>query len=739
MSDLMDKKNQTGISRRDFLIGGTALVAVVGAAGVLSIGTVNAAHIQEFEGNAWVTIADSGAIEIIFPSTELGQGSSTALPMILAEELDANWDDVVVKQLDKDDRAFGNAMFGGVLYTAGSTAVINYFDPLRKAGAQVRAVLVQTAALHWGVAPESLSVAESVITDPATGKALTYGEIVVLPEMAGAKLPDAETVPLKARGDYKLIGSDLGRLDIPAKSRGAYEFGIDVRVPDMLYAVVERAPVEGETATTIDKAETLATDRVVDVVELPDGIAVVAETLEAAFAGRGALSVTWSETSPARNFDSDRDLANYEAALGDPSQKPAVWAEAGDADAALAKAEKRLSATYLSDYAYHAQFEPMSAVAHVTEGGKKAEAWIGSQSQTLSHYTVRDTLGIENDAITIHMMPMGGSFGRRTELVQPYLRDALLASKATGRPVKVIWSREDDVKAGAMRPAAAQQLTAGLASDGSVSGWTHRVAAPSVIQYFNPVRWKQVAPKDVISVKGSEAPFYELSDKRADHVITERGARLAPWRGIGAAYTSFAVEAFMDELAVEAGVDAIEFRMKLLAENPRGQALLNRVAEMADWGNKRPDTGLGIAFAGYGKSMAAGIAEIALDRDSGQIQTKNFWTAVDAGLVVSPKNTEAQVEGGIIFGVSSALKERATIKGGQVEQSNYYDYEIATIYDIPEIHIDIADVDAHPTQVGELGTPMVAGAIANAFYALTGKRIRHMPFTPDRVLAVLQA
>ncbi|WP_119166234.1 xanthine dehydrogenase family protein molybdopterin-binding subunit [Algihabitans albus] len=731
------------LSRRSFLGGAAALSFAVGSSGLTQVAwsATDSAAMDDLEPNIWVRIAADDSITIVFPSTEMGQGSSTALPVILAEELDADWDQVRVEQLDRDDRAFGNPLFGGVLYTAGSTGVSGYFDPLRKAGAQARQLLLQIAADHWSVPRDSLVTEPGVVAHPETGRRMSYGEIAALPPVALA-IPEIAESDLKPRSAYRLIGQSVPRRDVPAKSRGTEVYAIDVRVPGMIYATVLRSPVEGETPREIDETETLSVAGVLQTVALPDGVAVAADSLEAALAGRERLQVVWSADSPARAFDSEVDLASYVDAAADPDHKSAPWRSEGDAATALAGAERVLEADYLSDYAYHAQMEPMAAVAAVDADGKGAEVWAGSQTQSWTVRTITDVLETTPDRIRLHMMTMGGSFGRRTALTQEYLRDALLVSKALGRPVKTVWTREDDIKFGWFRPAAAQKLRAGLTADGQLAGWHHRVATPSVIAYFNPLRWEQVDPSDIISMRGAESKFYGIPDFLAEHVITERRARLAPWRAIGASYTSFAAEAFMDELAEAAGRDPLAFRLDLLRDNPRGRRLLERVAEMAGWSD-RPQTGavgdraLGLSFAGYGDTMAAGIAEISLDRDSGRIAVHRFWSAVDGGLVISPDNAQAQVEGGIIYGLGSALRERITIRNGEVEQNNFYDYEILRANEVPEIEVQFQVSDGPPTGMGEVGTPMTSAAVANAFHALTGKRLRHLPFTPDRVLEAL--
>ncbi|MEO1321295.1 MAG: molybdopterin cofactor-binding domain-containing protein, partial [Pseudomonadota bacterium] len=509
-----------------------------------------------------------------------------------------------IRQLDADDRQFGNRIFGNLLYTAGSSAVYSYMPPMRLAGAQARRMLIATAAAQWSVPASRLRTEAGRVTDPDTGQSIGYGALASSADFV-TSVPDLTEADLKPQSAFRLIGSDVKRRDIPLKTRGAATYAIDVRVPNMAYASVLRAPVEGETLSALDDTAARATDGVVEIVRLPDGIAVVAETMWAAFAGRDALKPTWSSSSEFRNANSDTDHETYGKAA--ESDAPgAVWHTRGDAKARVAGAPKQVAATYSSDYAYHAQLEPMAVVADVTPDGKGAEVWVGSQTQTFTMATCTSVLETTPDLIKLNMMTMGGSFGRRTALMQEYVRDALLSSKAVGRPVKVIWTREDDLRFGWFRPLTAQRMAAGLQSDGTISGWHHRVATPSVIAYFNPRRWAQVEPKDIIAMRGAENKFYDFPDVLAEHVLTGRRARIIPWRAIGASYTAFAAEAFMDELAAEAGRDPLEFRLAHTSQNPMAQRLLQYVAKMADWGAARSETALGIAFAGYGDAQVAG-------------------------------------------------------------------------------------------------------------------------------------
>ncbi|MEM8753607.1 MAG: molybdopterin cofactor-binding domain-containing protein, partial [Pseudomonadota bacterium] len=374
-----------------------------------------------------------------------------------------------------DDRRYGNPAFGGVLYTAGSTGVQAYFTPLRLAGAQARRMLIAAASRRWGVDAATLTTEPSLVRDPATGRSASYGDLANGWD-ASIEVPPVAESDLKSPAEYRYVGTDLPRLDALAKSTGAEVYAVDVALPDMLHAAVLRAPVEGETPVSVDDAAAREAPGVVDVVTLPDGVAVAAESYEKALAARDLLNVAWSETSPARAFDSEADLDAYAAAAEDLGRDGAVWSSKGDAPAAIAAAERRIERTYLSDYAYHAQIEPMAAVASVDPDGAGAEVWAGTQSQTLTTHTVATVLGASPDRVRLNMMTMGGGFGRRTALMQEYVRDAVLTSKAVGRPVKVVWTREDDLKTGALRPAAAQRLSAGLGPDGAVGGWRHRVA-----------------------------------------------------------------------------------------------------------------------------------------------------------------------------------------------------------------------------------------------------------------------
>ena len=732
-------------TRRGFLRGVGGLTFAVGAGGMISASAQTAGN-DELTPNIWVTIGADGTITIQFAGTEMGQGTMTSLPLVLAEELDADWSRVRVETVATHDPAYGNPrafryLGEGILYTAGSQTLRGYFDAMRQAGAQARKVLLDAAASEWGVAVAELQTEPSVVVHPVSGRQMSYGEIASF-AAAPERAEPVDESELKDPGAYRYLGTDITRLDVEAKCDGSAEFGIDVQVPGMVYASVLRAPVEGERPIAVDGAAALQVAGVLEVVELPWGVAVVAETVEASLAGKDALEVTWSGESRFRRVDSGAVLADYEARARDTgftTDNP-LWQDVGDVDAALGAAERVIEAVYLTDAAYHAQMEPMNATASVSDDGRSAEIWVSTQTQSLAVMGAADMLGTTIDRITLHPTYIGGAFGRRTEFRQKDIDDALFVSRQIGRPVKVIWSREDDVRDGAFRPLAAQFLRAGLDADGSVIALHQRVAAPSVLEYMNPPRWAMAGGRDGIAMNGAQVTRYGIPNIRAEHVMMERCSRVCAWRGVATSYTRFANESFIDELAHAGGADPLAFRLELARNDPLARAVLEEAARLADWPRPRDGTALGVALSDYGgASIAAGIAEVSVDERTGDIAVHRFWMVVDAGFIVAPRNTEAQLEGNVIYGLSNALRERITIRDGVVEQSNYHDYPVMRMNEVPEIEVRALASDRPPSGVGELGLATTGAAVANAVFRATGARVRALPFTRERVLAALQA
>jgi len=714
---------------------------MIGAAGLsfavaLGGGSDAASLAAERSGQAmspWVSISPDGSITIMSAATEMGQGSMTSLPLIIAEELDADWSRVRVVPAPPLDKVYGNPGFGGMMYTAGSNAVTSYYRPLRTLGAQVRRVLLDNAAKKLGVAIEELTTQPSMVVHARSGRRLSYGEIAAFAEVP-AEAPAIKPEDLKKPADFRLIGKDVLRVELPNKVDGSARYAIDVQVPGMLYGTVLRAPVEGSAPDTIDEAGAMAAGAV-QVVRLAHGVGLVADTPWAAFAAHEAVAhtVTWTKSGEAWGFDSDKGVEVFAAAARDLNSKAADWFKLGDARGEMPKAASIIEAEYVCDYAYHAQMEPLNALALVSPSGDSAEIWCGTQSQTIAQEAAAKVLGIPRDKVKLHDLLMGGGFGRRGPRDMDFLIDAVLLSRETGKPVKVIWTREDDVRNGRFRPLSAHHLRAGFDASGKIIAYQHRLAGDRVTPFADPVRYAAAGKKDFILMLGADLKGYDVPHQLVEQIYQDTGVRTAPLRGISFTANKFAAEVFVDEMALSKGIDPLKFRLDLLQKSPRAFKVVQRVAEMADWGRKREGRGLGVAYLDYSGSQVAGIAEISLDRRTGQIKVHEFWCAIDCGVAVQPDNIAAQTEGSTIYGLGLALSERISIKGGAVEQSNFYDYQVPRMNEIPLMHVDVIQTDNHPTGAGQMSTPLVAPAISNALAQLTGVRLRHTPFTPERV------
>jgi isoquinoline 1-oxidoreductase beta subunit len=554
------------------------------------------------------------------------------------------------------------------------------------------------------------------------------------------RIPDIDPSERKSAADYRYLGKQVMRRDIPAKTNGSEIYGIDIQVPGMAYAAVLRCPVEGDGPLSVDDVAAKAIDGVTDVVTLPYGVAVVGNSVEATQRGKRALNVTWTSDSPFRGRDVDTALSDYAETARDLSIDGVAWSTTGEPRKILESADEVLEALYTSDPAYHAQMEPLNATASVSEDGKSAELWVGTQTQSLTIIGAAEALDTEQQNITLHPMTMGGGFGRRSVLRQQYVDDALFVSRELKRPIKVIWSREDDLEAGQFRAPAAQFLRASFDDDGALEALQHRVAVPNHLPTMNRHRWEANKPIDVISMLGSENTTYDIPNHIAEHLATERPCRVVAWRGISTSYTKFAIESFIDELADARAIDPLEFRLQLCHKNPRMHKVLETVADLASWGGTiDDDRALGIAVSGYSRSLSAGIADISVDRATGIITVHNYYGAGDAGFIVSPRNARAQVIGSIVFGLSSSLIERITVKDGAVQETNFHQYRIMRMNELPNIEVRVPSTDNPPSGVGELGLAMVGPSIANALFRLTGKRVRHLPLTPAVVSQALNS
>jgi isoquinoline 1-oxidoreductase beta subunit len=733
------KAFEVELSRRQIMVGaaGLSFTFVAGrAASAAVLAAEPAGQVQVM--NPWISISADGTITIMSAATEMGQGSLTALPLIIAEELDADWAKVRITPAPPLDQIYGNPVFGGMMYTAGSAAVTSYYKSLRMIGAQVRRVLLDNAARKLGVSVDELTTEPSLVVHAKSGRKLSYGDIAAfaeVPKEAPAMTPE----DLKKSSAFRLISKDVMRVELPTKVNGSAKYGIDMQLPGMLYGTVVRAPVEGAIPSSFDEHGVKAIKGVVQTVMLPYGVAAIADTPWAAFAAQQIVadSVRWSKDGVAWGFDSDKGLEAFTAAVRDPDRQATDFFKLGDAKTEMSRAASTIDQVYLCDYAYHAQMEPLNALASVSPAGDSAEIWCGTQSQTMAQEATAKALGITRDKVKLNDLLMGGGFGRRGSRDMDYLIDAVLLSKAARAPVKVVWTREDDIRNGRFRPLSAHHLKAGLDASGVPIAYQHRLAGDKVTPFADPVRYQKAGKKDFILMLGADLKGYDVPNQLVEQIFEDTGMRTSPLRGIGFTANKFAAETFLDEIAVKNGVDPLKFRLQLLGKTPRAVAVVERVAAMANWGRKVEGRGFGMAFVDYSGSQVAGIVEVSLDRETGKIKVHNFWCTIDCGVAVQPDNIIAQTEGSAIYGLGLALSERISIKDGAVEQSNFYDYLVPRLNEVPQFHTEIVQTDNHPTGVGQMSTPLVAPAISNAVMQLTGVRLRHAPFTPERVKAAI--
>ena len=637
-----------------------------------------------------------------------------------------------------DETIYGNPEFFNFLHTVASMATRGYFKPMRIAGAQARRVLLDAVAAKWGVPVGELTTEPSAVVHRASGRHIGYGAITAFAKTP-AELPKIEEKDLKSPENFHYIGKDLPRVDLPGKVTGAAKYGIDVEVSGMVYAAMLHAPYPGGTPATVDDTAARRVPGITDVVRLPDGVGVIGTSVEATQAARNLLKVTWSD-APAGSYDSERALEAFAAIARDKSRAGLPYRPVGDAKAAMAGAAKVISGEYRTRYVCHAAMEPLNATARVSPNGKSAEIWAGTQSPTNVLSQIARLLETERSNITFHQHVLGGGFVRRGS-EQDVVHDAVRLSKAVGKPVKVIWSREEDIAFGKFRPMTAHYLEAGLDARGKLVAWHHRVVAESVFRYRESASVNTPPGTegrvDGVVMFGAAVPHYPIPNKLAEHIVQPHHARLSTLRGVGVGHNAFAIESFVDEIAKELGKDPLAFRLEISEGKPRVQTLLRTVAAMSDWSRKRGGTALGVAFQEKEDTIAAGAAEVSVERATGKIKVHNFWAAIDAGRAVQPRNLAAQTEGGIVWGLGHVLREEIMIKDGRVQQTNYTDYQVARMSDVPNIEVRVISTDYAPTGAGEDGVPLVAGAVGNAIAALTGVRLRELPFTPRRVRGAL--
>lgn len=722
--------NNKAVSRREFLKTSGGVALFIGISGLLPqmISCKNNKGVQKIlekhELTAWVKISEDGQVTIYNPAAEMGQGSMTSLPAIFAEEMDADWSMVNVAFSPQESEIYGSDKWSAnnkVMLTAGSMITYGYYSIMRQAGAQARYILMHSAAEHWKVPIGDLNTAPGEVINERDNKRIGYGDLVPYLTMP-VSLPEFSEAELKDPKNYRFIGVDRPRVDIPEKVAGTAKFAIDIQLPDMLYGVLERGTIHGARATLHNESEILGLKGVLKLVPFDYGIGIIAETLEQALAAKKLLKITWGEAG-ATGFNSQECYEAYGKIASGKSAGKVITNE-GDIENALKSASKSFSIDYKNDYVYHAQMEPLNVVAQVGADGKSAEVWVGTQQGFDSKLGIPDYLGIPAENVKIHLQYLGGGFGRRS-MTDFVLEGTGLAREVAPRPVKLIWTREDDVSYGAYRPLTLQRLRASADASGKITGFSHCI----------------VGDGGNLVASGIGIDYYDIPNKYAEWREVSEGIRLKHWRSVGHGPNKFAIECMIDEIATYFKQDPADLRRILLAKSPRALATLEKAISMSDWYSSSPDNrSKGIAFLERSGTLSTGVCEISVDISTGKISVHHFWSASDAGIIIQPDNVKAQMEGGILMGIGSVLKEQITIVNGQVQQSNFNDYEILRMTDIPD-SVETALIESRepPRGVGESGTPLVACAIANAFLKLTGKPLRHLPFTPERVLNALNS
>ena len=662
----------------------------------------------------------------------------TALPIIFAEELDADWNDVRIEVSPSDDERYGNPGYMGLLLTEASASVAGYYNTLRLHGAQARRVLLDSVAAEWGVPVEELATEPSVVVHEKSGRTLTYGEVVGFTTVP-AKSPDIAPGDLKDPAEFRLIGHDLPRADIAEKVDGSAQYSIDVRLPGMVYATVVRSPVKGALSEQVSEDEARRIPGVLEVVRLPYGIGVISETIEAALAASGKIEVEWQKVAGSA-FDSEVELAAPALQAREMSRDGASR-EDRELETALGAVPHRYRSEYRTDFVYHAQMEPLNSVAWVKEDGQRAEIWAGTQAPTHLLRVASKTLEIPIENITLHRMYLGGGFGRRSDMGHEWVVDSLLLSREVGKPVKIVWSREDDVRYGRFKPSSAHYLQAGVDARDRVMAWEHRIVSDDVGPQADPYL-RELRPKlsqetlDAVTYNmGRGLGVYEFAHQRRQTEHRALPVRITWMRGISTTLNEFAAESFVDEIATARGVDPVEFRLAHLNE-PLARRALETVAEMANWTDSG-DRALGVSYVSSFGCLLATVAEVAVDRNTGRIRVSNIWVAVDVGVPVQPRNAIGQVEGCVVYALSNALTERISFKDGCVQQSNFHDYPVITMENTPQIHGRVVRSQRSPTGIGDRAGLGVAPAVASAFARLTGRRLRHLPMTPERVQQAL--
>jgi CO/xanthine dehydrogenase Mo-binding subunit len=714
----------TIVSRREFVTvlaaaGGGLLVGYRVGEGrrvgsTAAIGSASAAAPTDFAPNGFIRIGPDGGITLIMPQVEMGQGTYTSMPMLLAEELEVAPGQIRLEHAPPDNQLYANPFFGEQM-TGASSSVRAFDEPLRRAGATARAMLVAAAAASWNVDPASCRAQNGVVIHTPSGRTLTYGVLAA----RAAALPVPDKVTLKDPQNFTLIGTPAKRLDTPSKVNGTAQYGIDVRLPGMLIATVAASPVVGGKVAGIDEQKAKAVPGVRQIVRLDDAVAVVADHMWAAKQGLAALAIRWDDGPNAKLSTPDivQGLAKASETAGVTARKD------GDPVTALAGAAKKVEAVYESPFLAHVTMEPMNCTVHVRKD--ECEVWTGSQVLSRAQATAAEVTGLPLEKVVVHNHLLGGGFGRRLEV--DYVTQAVRIAKQVDAPVKVVWTREEDVQHDVYRPYYYDRIAAGLGPRGTPVAWTHRIVGPAIVARYLPPAFKDGI--DIDAVDGAVQLLYDIPAIQVEHVRHEEPVlNTGFWRGVGVTHNNFVIESFVDELAAASRQDPVAFRRALLGKSPRALAVLDLAAKEAGWGKPLPrghGRGVALLYSGWGTYLAQ-VAEVEVT-GSRDVRVRRIVCAVDCGRIVNPDIVSAQIQSGVVYGISSALWGEVTLKNGRVEQSNFHNYRVLRMNEAPPIEVHLVRNSEAPGGIGEPGTAVTAPALGNAIYAATRKRLRKLP------------
>ena len=667
-----------------------------------------------FAPNGFIRIGSDGRVTLIMSQVEMGQGTYTSMSMLLAEELEVGMDQVHVEHAPPDDKLYANPFLGDQ-ETGASSSVRGFYEPLRRAGATARVMLVSAAAETWKADPAACRAARGVVTHTPTGRTLSYGALAP----KAARQPVPEKVALKDPKDFRLIGTPAKRLDTPDKLNGKTRYGIDVQLPGMKIATVAASPVVGGKVASVDDGKAKGIPGVRQIVRLDDTVAVVADDMWAATQGLAALDIRWDDGP-----HGSTNTADVVKGLADAAQTPgAIARNEGDAPAVLTAAERKFESVYEVPFLAHAPMEPMNCTVHVRPD--LCEIWTGTQVITRAQRGAAKVVGLPPEKVIVHNHYLGGGFGRRLEY-DNVVQAVRVAQKVDG-PVKVIWTREEDIRHDVFRPYYYDRFSAALDARGRPIAWMHRIVGPAILARYAPPVFKNGI--DLDGVDGAEQLLYDIPAIRVEFVRHEEPVlNTGFWRGVGVTHNNFVIESFMDELAAEAKQDPVAYRRALLSKSPRAMKVLDVAAEAAGWGKPLPEgrgRGVSLLFSSWGSYLAA-VADVSVSKE-GDVRVHRVDCAVDCGVVVNPDTVKAQIEGGIVFGIGGALWGGVTLQNGRVEQSNFHDVRVLRINETPQIEVHLVRNFEAPGGIGEPGTAVTAAAVSNAVFAATGQRVRKLP------------